>query len=131
MPKLIIIRGLPGSGKSKAAEYLSNTWKGGEALLHFETDMFFTNKEGTYGYRVDLLQVAHQWCQRETKRALREGLTAIVSNTFSQYWEMISYLKLAHKYGAKVEIHTCKGQFPNIHGVPNEVIQKMKERWED
>ena len=42
MKKLIIIRGLPGSGKSTFAKSLNCT--------HFETDMYFTDSEGNYNF---------------------------------------------------------------------------------
>jgi hypothetical protein len=44
---------------------------------------------------------------------------------------MKPYLQLALEYGYRVVEVTLSGPlFPNIHGVPEETIQKMRERWE-
>lgn len=126
--ELVIVRGLPGSGKStKAKEILRDRID----FSHLETDMWFTSPEGEYHYDPSCIKVAHEWCKREAKLCLRAGLSVVISNTFSQYWEMIPYLKLAHKYGARVRVITCTGNYPNIHRVPEDVIQKMRDRWED
>lgn len=126
--ELILVRGLPGSGKSTKAEEIKRAQID---ISWVETDMWFMSPEGEYHYDPRYLKVAHEWCKRETDICLRSGLSVIVSNTFSQYWEMLPYLKLAHKYGARVRVITCKGEFANIHGVPDDVIQKMRDRWED
>lgn len=126
--KLYIIRGLPGSGKTtKALEIIKEY----PDTKHYEADMYFVSAHGEYIFNSSLLKKAHQWCQTKTEDALKNNHNCIVSNTFTQKWEMQTYLDLAKKYNAEVEILVMKGEYPNIHGVPFNTIEKMKKRWED
>ncbi len=120
---LTLIRGLPGSGKSTLAKTLDAT--------HLEADQFFINKQGEYHFDASLLAQAHNWCLKQTELALLRKENVVVANTFVRYWEMSSYRKLAEKHQVKLEIITCKGEWANIHNVPPDVIQKMKNNWQD
>ncbi|MEM4258076.1 MAG: AAA family ATPase [Candidatus Thermoplasmatota archaeon] len=121
MVQLILIRGLPDSGKSTMVrEYVK------QGYLHFEADMYF-ERDGKYEFRPALLPKAHAWCLSQTKRALEEGKDVVVSNTFSRKWELQPYLDL----GYPTKILTATGNYKNIHGVPDETIKRMKDRWED
>lgn len=137
MPKMTIIRGLPGSGKTTLAEKIRKELIDSElSVAHFEADMFHmryneAEKRYTYHYDPDKKIVAHRWCERMISDAMEDGRDIIVSNTFSQYWEMIPYFILARDFGYRVEVITCKGEYPNVHGVSDDMIQRMRERWED
>lgn len=122
MTHLIIIRGLPGSGKSTLARLLVVSNGGG---VHFEADMYFINKYGEYKFDSSKLNEAHEWCYEQVVSALGEPLV-VVSNTFSQIWEMKRYLKLSRK----TTVLTCEGNYGSIHKVPPEIIERMKARWE-
>lgn len=54
-----------------------------------------------------------------------------VSNTFTQEWEMEPYFQLADKYGYQVFsiIVENRHEGANQHGVPQEKIQVMKDRF--
>jgi hypothetical protein len=53
-----------------------------------------------------------------------------VSNTFTKKWEMHAYTSLAKVYGYTItEVTMTQPQRPNIHGVPDDVIERMKETW--
>lgn len=131
--QLILIRGFPGSGKSTLATLLSNlcdvegdsSW----GTSHYEADMFFM-KNGNYHFDQDRLHEAHLWCQAQTDAALANGYSVVVSNTFSMLWEMRPYIKMAKEHGAQLTVLMCEGQYGNTHNVPDEVIQKMKARWQ-
>jgi predicted kinase len=127
MVSMILIRGLPGSGKSTIARAL---WQSNSNMRHFEADMYHM-KNGVYIFDTDKIKEAHKWCQDSTAEALSEGDSVVVSNTFTQMWEMKPYIDLANKFGASLQIIECRGNFGNIHGVPKEVIEKMKNRWEE
>jgi hypothetical protein len=126
MLKLILIRGLPGSGKTTMAKSMMTP-----STRHYEADMYFEKPGGSYLFDPKKIKQAHEWCQRKTRAALEAGLDVIVSNTFTQHWEMESYVKMAEELGAKLEIITARGQWQNIHGVPDSAIQRMKNRWQD
>jgi hypothetical protein len=55
-----------------------------------------------------------------------------VSNTFTQEWEMGDYFKLAEKYGYKVVSLIIENRHggQNVHGVPEDKLQIMKNRFE-
>ena len=122
---LYIVRGLPGSGKSTFAQTLTPN--------HWEADMYFLNGNGEYKFNMDEIKNAHQWCRDAVEDAMKRGLDKIaVSNTFTQVWEMEPYHKLAEYYGYTV-FHTIvenRHGGVNEHGVPEEKLVQMKNRFE-
>jgi predicted kinase len=125
MNRLILVRGLPGSGKSTYAAEQARQY----GYMHLEADMYFDVY--FYGvFKASELQNAHKWCQRITKQNLYYN-TVIVSNTFTQRWEMQPYFDMARELGAATEIITMTGNYGSIHNVPQATIQKMKDRWEE
>jgi tRNA uridine 5-carbamoylmethylation protein Kti12 len=122
--KLLIIRGLPGSGKSTLAMRLIDTIPNS---VHFEADNFkgLYNRDGFIN--LDLLPEAHDWCYEQTKEALKNNFDVIVSNTFTTNKEMERYVSLPYN----AFIYECKGNYKNIHNVPDDVMKKMADRWED
>jgi len=121
--ELVLIRGLPGSGKSTMAKEMRRHY-------HFEADQFLM-RDGEYKFDPSLLKHAHESCQKMADAALQIRRDVVVSNTFTRKWEMQPYLDMAEKHGATVRIITATGNYKNIHGVPDEAIQKMRDRWED
>ena len=124
MKELILLRGLPGSGKSTLAKTL-----GGPV---FEADNFFMF-EGEYKFNPSLLSNAHSHCQNQTQIAMLDGHEKIiVSNTFTQEWEMKAYYELAEKYGYRVHsiIVENRHRGVNEHGVPDDRLEIMKNRFE-
>lgn len=129
MKQLILIRGVPGSGKSTLAKkimYEQVPYIG----LHIEADDFFINNDGEYQFDPSKIKAAHNWCQVETERALKNGTSVIVSNTFTQLWEMQPYFEMAKKHNAEVVVYLCQGNFKNIHGVPDAKVKQMRDRFE-
>ena len=55
-----------------------------------------------------------------------------VSNTFTQEWEMKDYFDLADKYGYKVVSLIVENRHggKNVHGVPEDKLEIMKNRFE-
>lgn len=134
MKLLYIVRGLPGSGKSTIAEKLAPKW------WVFEADQFFCDKdehgnpiEDTYSFDAKKIAFAHKDCQERVRHSMHrcvDDTTLVVSNTFTQKWEVKPYIELAKKYGYEVQIITVQSNFKNVHGVPQESIMRMKNRWE-
>lgn len=125
MSSLILIRGLPGSGKSTIAQALIQR----PMWLHYEADMLFF-EDGEYKFDQSKLKDAHTWCQHATESALLNGYNVVVSNTFTQLWEMQPYFTMAEKQKSAIQVIECKANFGTIHGVPEETIKRMRERWE-
>ena len=56
----------------------------------------------------------------------------VVSNTFTQEWEMQPYIDMSKEHGYKVFTIIVENRHGglNEHNVPDEIIDKMKERFE-
>jgi predicted kinase len=118
---LFLIRGLPGSGKTSFASAIWNDYAVCEA------DKFFYDKDGNYNFDGSKLKEAHAWCKNGQYYP-----EIAVSNTFTQEWEMEDYFKLAEKYGYKVVSLIIENRHggQNVHGVPEDKLQIMKNRFE-
>lgn len=127
--KLTLLRGTPGAGKSTHARLLLST--SSIHSTHIEADMFWQLKDGTYRFDMKKIAYAHKWCLAKTAEAFQKELNVIVSNTFTTTREMQPYIDLAKDYNVPVNIIEMKTQYKNIHNVPEDVLIKMKNRWEE
>ena len=127
MADLILIRGIPGSGKSTKAKELIKQIPG---AIHVEADMYFVNADGEYNFDAARLGDAHRWCQETAAAALSIGQTAIVSNTFTTIKELRPYFEMCNSIlGTYPLVHTCTGNYQNVHGVPAEKLEQMRARF--
>lgn len=121
--ELVLIRGLPGSGKSTLAKQMNG-------YTHIEADMYFI-RDGKYRYNASEINAAHRWCQDETREALLAGDNVVVSNTFTRKFEIQPYIDMAKELGVRFRIIVANGNYKNIHDVPDFVVNKMRQRWEN
>ena len=129
MKTLYLVRGVPGSGKSTFAKTLGGT--------HFETDNYFM-VDGEYKFDFTKLKDAHKWCQDSVNTAMILNHTTgqneviVVSNTFTQEWEMESYYKMAETWGYRVFSVIVENRHGGVnqHGVPDDKLEIMKNRFE-
>lgn len=126
--KLILIRGVSGSGKTTYAKKLMEK---DPSLSHYEADMFFYDSDGNYHFNPKQLKNAHNWCLNNTEKDLNNGKSVIVSNTFTQKWEIQPYIELGKKYNAEIIIKKATGNYQSVHGVPPEALERMRSRWEN
>jgi predicted kinase len=130
MTGLTLIRGIPGSGKSTFAKMISQSWiLQGFQSKHFEADQYFM-VDGVYKFDRQLLRQAHAWCQQSTADALARGEHVIVSNTFTTLKEMKPYFDMIQSYQLQPTVLTCQSNWGNVHGVPDDVLMAMKERFQ-
>ena len=129
---LTLVRGLPGSGKSTFANLITNKFSICEA------DLFFYDKEGNYNFDGSKLKLAHVWCFNQVRIRMEDNKLnpqfypeIVVSNTFTQEWEMEKYYELAEEYGYKVFSIIVENRHGGInqHGVPAEKLEQMKNRF--
>lgn len=129
MAEMILIIGIPGSGKStKAREIIEQYTNNNLPIVHYEADMFF-ERNGKYNFNPKLLSQAHLWCQKKTKEAMQNNINVIVSNTSLTPKERRIYIELAKIYRYNVKVITMTNEFQNIHGVPKETLERMKQRY--
>ena len=127
MKYLIILRGIPGAGKSTCANVLSEN-----AYPIFSADDFFI-VDGEYVFNADKLHQAHAQCKHNTEQAMIDNIEKIfVANTNTTKTEMKSYFELAAKYEYMVISLIVENRHGNlsIHNVPNETLIKMKNRFD-
>lgn len=130
MKTLFLLRGLPGSGKSTLAKQLGG--------VHFETDTYFLTEDGSYKFDVSKLKEAHQWCQEAVSTEMLLGYTTnvdkdiVVSNTFTQEWEIKPYMDMAEDWGYRVFSIIVENRHGGVnqHGVLDEKLQQMNDRFE-
>lgn len=129
MKQLILLRGLPGSGKSTFAKSLGG--------IHIEADQYFMDN-GVYKFDATQLKNAHNYCQSQTRAWMGhngEQISVdkiIVSNTFTTREELAPYLKLAEEFGYQVVCLIVENRHgsSSVHSVPEEKIKQMKDRFE-
>jgi predicted kinase len=127
---LILLRGLPGSGKSTLGDVILRTPQQDPSLL--SADDFFIDENGNYNFDSTKLQEAHSQCQLRCAERMKLQLSKIVvANTFTQDWEMEPYFEMAERY--KYRVHTVivenRHGNSNIHNVPDEKVEQMRNRF--
>jgi len=126
---LILIRGLPGSGKTSFAELLSEDGK----YPVFSVDSYFTNKDtGEYRFNYKENHLAYKECEQNAKQAMESSVEKIfVDNTFTLDWEIEPYFKLASSYGYSVFTLTLENRHngENVHELTDEQLIKMAKTY--
>lgn len=129
--KVIILRGISGSGKSTYTRKHHP-----DALVCSADDFFIDERTGMYVFSPAKLGEAHQWCLRKFLTGLQSGVQEIVvDNTNTQLWEMSPYVQLASALGYEVLIvrmdtPVAVAAARNEHGVPQKAVQGMADRFQ-
>jgi predicted kinase len=127
-PTLYLIRGVPGAGKSTFA---NNLLRSGVVDTIACADDYMIDGNGRYSFNPTNLHFAHRQCYAKAKISLIRGDNVAVANTNVTEWEVEKYVKLTEECGANlvsIIVENRHGSF-NIHGVPDEKIQQMKQRF--
>lgn len=122
--ELIIVRGIPGSGKSTFAYML------GRAVCTAD-DWYMRN--GVYRWDYRNIGDAHDWCQRKCRRFMQKGVErVIVANTSITPRAMQPYLDMAELFGYKAFSIIVENRHGNssIHNVPEETLINMRSKFD-
>jgi uridine kinase len=128
---LILLRGLPGSGKTTLGEVILQLPN--NQLKPLSADDYFTDKDGNYNFDFTKLKEAHNDCQQRCANLMQHDVVKIVvSNTFTQEWEMKPYYEMAERYGYRVHSVIVENRHgnKNVHNVPEDKLDVMKNRFE-
>jgi len=129
MPSLILLRGLPGSGKTTLARQLSENGKYSVCAI----DDFFTDAlTGKYWFEFEKNHLAYKQCEARVKEQMQLGAEKIfVDNTFTLEWEMKSYFKLAAEFKYRMHVVTVENRHggKNVHGISHAQLEKMAEKY--
>jgi predicted kinase len=125
---LVLLRGLPGSGKTTLATLLAAA----SGAVFFSIDDYFTDADGTYAFRYQDNHLAYDHCIQRTKAAMAANEPLIlVHNTFVYDWEMKPYIDLAETCGYRLHVCTVEKYHggSNTHEVSEEQITKMATKF--
>lgn len=144
MTKIIIMRGVSGSGKTTMAREIVKQFEAdhpdGKSIICSADDFFVNAHSGKYEFEAKKLSQAHSWCKGQVHAAmLLETDLICLANTSTQLWEYQPYLDMAYNFKYDTE-EIIVGEFDehslkeyanrNVHGVPLKAIQKMANRFE-
>lgn len=133
--KLIIVRGLPGSGKTTLAKELAKE----NGKIYSLDDYFMENDK--YNYNPKKYNDAQLWTQYNVVSAMKKGEELIILDNHNiRKWEVKPYVRAAIELGYKVEF-----QEPNTpwkkdlnellkkssHHTTRKFIKRMINKWED
>jgi uridine kinase len=126
---IILLRGLPGSGKTELAKALSEQGK----YPVLSVDDYFTHPEtGEYEFDYKSNHLAYKSCEERTLKYAESGLSKIlVHNTFTMYWEMEPYFKIASDHNYSIFVVTVENYHNgnNKHNVSEEQLLKMSMKY--
>lgn len=127
--KLIILRGVSGSGKSTTADFFCESIPG---CVSVSADDYMTDSSGVYRFDHNKLDMAHRMCYIAVERSMKHGYVVVLHNTSTRESEFQKYIDLAAKMNYDVISLIVENRHgnENIHGVPVETIKKQSERFE-
>ena len=126
---LILVRGLPGAGKTVFAQLISENSR----YPFYSVDDYFTDENGHYHFRFEENHKAYKQCIEDTENAIIAAhAKIIVHNTFTLSWEMEPYFALAKKYQLQLHVLTIEHYHDgiNAHEVSNEQLKKMADKYQ-
>lgn len=126
---LILLRGLPGAGKTAFARLISEH----NCYPFYSVDDYFTDEKGIYNFRFEENYKAYEQCLQDTEKGIIAAhAKIIVHNTFTLSWEMEPYFALAKKYQLILHVLTMEHYHDgvNAHGVSNEQLKKMADKYQ-
>jgi predicted kinase len=130
MPIVVILRGLPGSGKSSVADLFRTHYR-------ISMDQFWVRDGREYKFDYSQLDEAIKWTQDQFLKALTLcgplPQLIVVDNVNYAKDHFQFFVDEAKKVGANVyfvHIERTLDELKNHHNVPEEKVLEMAEKWE-
>lgn len=135
-PTVIILRGLPGAGKSTLANRICDRTYRSRCIC--SADKYWVQPDGTYKFDKNAVPLNHHQCLRDFCRhvggtGLFHTQVIVLDNTNTAVREFAHYVEIANAYGYKIIMislfaSTEKAKLRNVHNVPDYTIAGMAER---
>lgn len=135
MKKLVVLRGIPGSGKSQKAREIATEYKG----TIVSVDNYF-ERNGEYKFLDTEISRAYGYVEGQVDILMQQQTQLIIADGIHQSEKHLrGYQALADKYGYELEIQYPDGEHifdvehcfrHSIHRVPRRTLQKIKDRFE-
>lgn len=141
---LVILRGLPSSGKTSFAKMLealvnvdSQACQSPPPFVMFAADDYFIDNETPFHF--SKLGAAHERCQENVSYAMTEGVPLIaVHNTFVKKAEIMPYIDMAVANGYRYFVLSlfdgglsdAELAARNVHGVPEWTMRNMRQKFQ-
>jgi predicted kinase len=126
---LLLLRGLPGSGKTTLAKAIQLA--SGCPIISID-DYFTDPVTGRYFFKYQENHLAYKHCETRTRQALEQGyLLVVLHHTFTLDWEMEPYFKMASDMDYSIHAVTVENYHggQNVHDIPEEHIRKMADKY--
>ena len=127
---VVILRGLPGAGKSDFAKFIAGE-KGIDIIC--EADDYHYNDDGVYEFNPNNLKYAHNECYNKFMNLIEDNESlVIVSNTSTTHKEFDKYYTYAINNGYRVVVTIVENyrEGKSIHDVPDEAMERMRQRFQ-
>ena len=124
---LFIMQGVPGSGKTTLARKLAKQYN---AVICSTDDFHFQAGDGVYRFEPENIGYYHAYNQFEVEYWLKAGRSVIVDNCNILGVHALPYIELARRYSQPLRVCRCDGAYVSVHGVPAEVIDRMRKQME-
>lgn len=143
MQQVVIMRGVPGSGKSTmAAKILEHSIKTyGSAIVCSNDDYPGYYPEGVYAWTRERAKEARKWCQEKFEQAIKDGVAVVIVDNCHLTEKSYSFYKqAAEAAGYEVSFNVFQPEARleyakacaarNKHGVDLGMIINMMKSWE-
>lgn len=102
-PKLVLMRGMPGAGKTTFVNSWLSTLDLSDTVV-VSADAYFEGKDGHYRFNADDLPAAHAACRRLAEEALGAKKLVIVDNTNMRALDVQDYLRMADGHVLAIDL---------------------------
>ena len=141
---VIILRGIPGSGKSTFIQKIVQELNLEEDQYKVcSADNYFINENGDYKFDRSKIKLAHEYCGKDFMECLNKStegrIIAFVDNTNTKFWEFSKYLQHGSKENKTFvvsirlpNLSDLKEEYlkRNVHGVPSSAVKRMYESFQ-
>ena len=131
---LIIVRGLPSSGKTTLTKILLAF--GGESIC---SDDYMTMPDGSYQFSRQGFIESHKTCQQDCETLMQKNISPIIiHNNMGEAWEAEKYFELANNYAYSpmvlnlydAGLNDSELASRSTHSMPQHLIQKVRQKWD-